>query len=91
MSFLSADLHSRPRGFPGLHQQPPEGEAAEKGGAAGATRRQPEGHRPSPDQLQAEHHSSGQVLPGERPDRHGEAAVYFISGFKLIKRERMIK
>lgn len=68
----SVDLHSWPGGVPGLHQPPFEGEAAEASRAAGTTGRQPQGHRPPPDQLQTEHHSSGQILPGEGPYCHGK-------------------
>ncbi len=69
---LLVDLHSWSGGVPSLHQPPFEGEAAETSRAAGTTGRQPQGHRPPPHQLQTEHHSSGQILPGEGPYCYGK-------------------
>lgn len=75
ISSVSADLHPRPGGVPGLCQPQIKGEAAETGRTAGETWRQPQGYRPSPDQLQTKHHSSGQVLPGEGPYSDGKCGT----------------
>lgn len=83
---LLVDMYSWPGGVPGLHQPPFEGEAAEASRAAGTTRRQPQGHRPPPDQLQTKHHSFGQVFPGEGPYRHGKAG--WIMGLCVFTWER---
>ena len=89
---LLVDLHSWPGRVPGLHQPPFEGEAAETSWAAGPTGRQPQGHRPPPDQLQTKHHSSGQILPGEGPHCDGTAksVFYFPACFENSLLSRLI-